>query len=733
MDLSGMEGKMFPAFKIQAINGHAGHRAVRHVAWRQERERMIAAAFICVLLALWSHTHCDSGTFRGMPGEAGTPSTPPGCVKVRQEELSCRNLNLTSIPTRLDPGLRRLDVSNNRIRSMGVLDLRSLQELDASGNGMRFLHEGVFQRMFRLRVLILAGNTLNEDAASSCREFRALLGLRSLDMSSNGLDHHSAELYLDKIHSLDRLKLAGNALTKLTPSLFSRSRYLRSLDVENNLVLDIEEGTFEPLKRLTWLNLAGNNLACICDFRLHGLKFLNVSRNSIEFFITHNSNESYQLETLDLSYNSLLYFPMLPKINDLRYLHLQNNKLGVLVPERSILEAQSLYEEINYGTVGNYEIYSNQSLGLLAHLDLSNNQLTSFPSETLSYLPSLEALNMSSNCLRNFGRNVTQKNDSQSGAQQPELLPSLRSLDLQHNQIQFLGLAEVLPEIETLNLWSNRVNPCAGNQSEPFRPNNTNGAPCVSFNRITTLRHLNLRENGIEILLPHTFQHTPLVSLDLSGNQAMTMVEGALEGLQETLEMLSVSGNEMQGSDLSLQCLGALRRLDLAWNRLEVLPDSVGCSPLRELDLRHNGFSLLDGHLLTRPASRLDAVFIAGNAFNCCTAGWLEILNGAGVRIPDLDEATCFYSRNGAMSTCSLSDHSKLCHPKPKVVIPVVTLLIAGFLSLVIILLLVKGASCKKCSSLNLKSNKVASIQYSNNDQSAAPVAKINMHDNELK
>ncbi|XP_061090703.1 transforming growth factor beta activator LRRC32-like [Conger conger] len=693
---------------------------------------MVAAAFLCVLLALWSGSRGDSSAFHKA---RGTSSTPPGCVKVNLEKLSCSNLNLTSVPARVEPGLRRLDVSNNRIRDTGVLDLRSLQELDASGNGLRFLHEGTFQGMFRLRTLILAGNALNEDADSSSVAFWDLLGLHSLDMSSNGLNDSGAKLYLDKIYSLNHLKLAGNALTKLTSSLFSRSHLLRSLDVENNLILDIEEGTFEALKRLAWLNLAGNNLACICDFRLHGLKFLNLSRNSIEFFLTHYSNDSYQLEKLDLSYNSLLYFPMLPKINKLRYLHLQNNKLGILVPERSILEASSLYEEIHYGTEGSYEMYSDQSLELLAHLDLSNNQLTSFPSETLSYLPSLEALNMSSNCLHGFGHSAIQKNGSQSGAQKPELLPSLRSLDLQRNQIRSLGLAEALPEIETLNLWSNLVNPCPGNQSEPLQPRNTSGAPCVSFSTVKTLRHLNLGENGIKTLFPHTFQHTPLVSLDLSGNQAMTMVGGALEGLQGTLELLSISGNEMQSSDLSLQCFGVLRRLDLAWNRLEVLPDSLGCSPLRELDLRHNDFALLDEHLLTWPASRLEAVFVSGNAFNCCTAGWLENLRGAKVRIPDLDEATCFYSRNGAMSARSLSDYYKLCHPRPKLVITIVTLLTASLVSLIIIiiLLLVKGGSCKKCSSLNLKSNKVASIQYCNNEQSAVPVAKINMYDSDHK
>ncbi|KAJ8255440.1 hypothetical protein GJAV_G00204900 [Gymnothorax javanicus] len=612
---------------------------------------MITPAFIYVHFALWSRAYSDSTTLPKSPEQRDTPSAHPGCVQVNPEELSCAKLNLTSVPTRLDPRLKRLDLSYNWIKNMSLLDLRSLQELDASGNGLRFLQEGTFQGMFRLRTLILAGNALNKNAATNSKAFPSLLGLRSLDMSSNGLDQHAVAYYLDQLYSLNHLKLANNALTKLTSSMFSRSHRLTSLNMENNLILDIEEGTFESLKRLAWLNLAHNNLACICDFTLHGLKVLNLSRNSIEFFITNQSNESFLLEMLDLSHNSLLYFPILPKINHLRHIHLQNNKLGILLPEKSILEANSLYKEIHYAALGSNETYSIRSLELLTHLDLSMNELTSFPSETFSYLPSLEALNISSNCLHDFGLKFFQRKHGQLGTPHSEVFPALRSLDLQHNQISSLELAEALPRIETLNLRSNLVNPCAGNQSQLSQLKDSKGAACVSFSGIRTLKHLNLGENGIDSLLPLTFQHTPLASLDLSRNPAMTMVGGALRGLEGTLEMLIASGNEMEGSDLSLQCLGALKKLDLAWNRLQVLPDSVGCSPLQELDLRHNRFTLLDGRLLTRLASHLAAVFISGNAFNCCTGDWLEILNRARAKATNAEAQGSLEVREIAYAT----------------------------------------------------------------------------------
>ncbi|KAI1898223.1 hypothetical protein AGOR_G00070130 [Albula goreensis] len=750
-----------PACNNRDINGRvcgraASQRDVDLAAGAAERERMISTTLLCFLLLRWGHsTHGDSGTFRHPgkwdllrflaptphldPSTIGKSRTPSGCVKAGSVRLTCSNLNLTSIPTGLDPRLRKLDVSQNQITDMGVLDQGSLLELDASRNRLRLVHERAFEGVTGLRVLIVGRNVLGEEAVDSSRAFRALRGLRTLDLSYNGLDHHSAGLYLSKMPTLDHLTLAGNSLTKLSPELFTGTQNLRNISIENNLIQDIEEGTFEPLHRLAWLNLAHNNLRCVCDFKLRGLRILNLSRNSIEFFISGPNNDIHQLEMLDLSYNNLLYFPVLPKNNRLKYLHLQNNKLGNLAPERSISEVSSLYEELIHSKAPSkedeYNIYSNWRLMPLTHLDLSNNQFTSFPFKTLRYLPTLESLNMSSNCLLEFGSDIAQKNETYPEPWRPEPLPSLRSLDLQRNQIRSLGFTEALPKIEMLNLQRNQVKPCKGNQSESTWPrlnitDTDDNAPCTSFQGVRTLKHLNLGENSIETLFPHMFQSTPLVSLNLAGNRALTMVGEAFTGLQDTLESLSFSGNRMRDSDLPLGCLKALRRLDLAGNLLEHLPMAVGCSPLRELDLRDNRFSSLNG----QPLTCLDMVLISGNAFNCCTADrWLETLRQARVHVPDLSQAICLYNLNGSRSSQPLGNHSQLCPPEPntktngpKLLAPLVILLI-GFLSLILLLLLVKGVACRRCSSLSLKSNKVASVQYCNNMKSAAQVAKINI------
>ncbi|KAF0039487.1 hypothetical protein F2P81_007722 [Scophthalmus maximus] len=235
------------------------------------------------------------------------------------------NQNLYSVPRDLDVRLRGLDLSNNFIRQLHTLVLPHLEQLDLSSNQLDLISEGAFENLARLEELNLSRNALNNNLGSNSKALQSISRLQSLDISMNGLSDDSAELYLRNKSSLNQLKMTGNALTRLSPSLFKESKGLRAITIDDNLISVIEKGTFEPLSHLEMLNLAKNNLANICDFKLHQVKYLNLSQNSVEFFVTHQDDQFYDLEILDLSFNKLLYFPIVPKMNRLRYLHLQNN------------------------------------------------------------------------------------------------------------------------------------------------------------------------------------------------------------------------------------------------------------------------------------------------------------------------------------------------------------------------------------------------------------------------
>lgn len=584
------------------------------------------------LLLLWSLSHDLHVT---------------GLTYHEPKEQSWNNQSLYSVPLDLDARLRRLDLSNNFIRQLHTLALPYLEQLDLSSNQLDLISEGAFENLARLEELNLSRNALNNNLGSNSKALQSISRLRTLDISMNGLSDGAVEQYLRNKPSLDQLKVTGNALKRLSYQLFLESKGLKSISMDNNLISVIEQGTFEPLRQLEVLNLAKNNLAHVCDFKLHQVKYLNLSRNSIEFFVTHENDQLYQLEILDLSHNKLLYFPIVPKINRLRYLYLQNNMVGALNSEATMVsEANALYSDITRETiVRKNNLHSNWRLMPLVHIDLSFNHFRSFPLETLSLLSSLETLNFSYNCLQNIIWNVRKDNESVHHRQL--FFSNLKYLDMQGN-----GLASVSPffltaltQIETLNLQDNSVKPCAPmdqSQSSQSTLQLDLNTSCVHFGQLQTLKHLNLKENNIEILQPSVFQKNSLVSLNLARNPDMVMQVGTFEGVQNTLQSLILSEINMTSSDLSLPCMPQLAQLDISNNRLDMIPSSLSCSPVRELDLRNNNFVSLNHSLILALSAHLNLMYISGNYLNCCDSEWLTLLHKLNITLPDISDTVCF-------------------------------------------------------------------------------------------
>ncbi|XP_034038018.1 transforming growth factor beta activator LRRC32-like isoform X2 [Thalassophryne amazonica] len=578
---------------------------------------------------------------------------------------SWHNHSLYSIPVDLDIRLRRLDLSNNFIRQLHTLGLPYLEQLDLSCNHLDLISEKALENLVQLEELNLSRNALNNNLGSNSKALQSISRLKTLDISMNSLNDDAAELYLQNKSSLDQLKMTGNTLKRLTPRLFQESRSLRAITLDENMIRVIEEGTFELLSRLEMLNLAKNNLAHICDFRLYQVKYLNLSRNSVEFFVTHQDDNSYRLEILDLSFNKLLYFPVVPKQNRLRYLYLQNNMVGTLSSEATMVaQVNSLYNEITSVATGENKIHSNWKLMPVVYIDLSYNQFTTFPMETLSFLSSLETLNIGYNCIQNIFWNMTY--DTQFGYSQPFLI-SLKHLDLQSNRLGYISpiFLKRLVQLETLNLQGNSVKPCAPmdhlQTSQATMHTENPNMSCVDFGVATTLKHLSLQENNINTLKPNIFKKTELVSLNLARNIDMVMHEGALEGAQRSLQSLIISENNMSSSDLCLPCMPALTHLNMSTNHLDIIPTNLSCSPLREIDIRNNAFVSLNHSLIRALARHLNMMYISGNYFNCCDSKWLVIINELKTKLPDIGQAECFIDNHHVVMTEFLKSPSLYC------------------------------------------------------------------------
>ncbi|XP_041075747.1 transforming growth factor beta activator LRRC32-like [Polyodon spathula] len=719
-----------------------GYRTHSHVALTQNTpDRMTPSILIWILVL---NCACFPSTCGSSSEQYANQSI---CHKRRFQELSCSSLNLSSVPNCLEPGLKKLDLSNNFIRTLNeesAASLQSLQELDLSFNRFDLLTRRAWRNLIQLQSLNLAGNNLDSNRKRNSAALQSLKSLKVLDLSQNNLDSDTSALYLKNMSSLEHLGLAGNKLTTLSSKLFHQSPNLESISLADNIIVEINKGTFESLKRLRVLNLAFNSLRCISDFQLKHLLTLNLSRNSIEFFVTSENEDMYQLETLDLSYNRLLYFPLLPKNNALQYLYLQNNEMGLLTLGSAFSEVRILYQEITRIDTPNSKLYSNTTFTNLVHLDLSNNLFTSFPFHFLHDLIALQHLNLSNNCLENFTLEESDA-ETQATAEQPSplfqqhrRLPSMQTLDLHNNLIHYLPpwFFELLPQIERVNLGKNSLQPCAIPNSFTSNgaalQNVSHNDDCVDFSGLGTLKHLDLRENNIAVLFPRMFHQTPLVSLDLAGNTHLRIAANALDSLASTLQELSVSGNLMINSDLPLPCLKELRRLDLSNNLLGTLPPQIRCSPLVEIDVRNNSLTGLDVPAVTCWSRSLQTIQLSRNSFNCCTLHWLRIMQESKADIGDLEDAMCFYQQNYTLAVALTRDHSQEC---PAGAAAETTLLL-GLIILAVLLITAavvigKIKYQKPGTSVKLKSNKVVSFEYTQDIDCGPKVAKLNIFETE--
>ncbi|XP_066504816.1 transforming growth factor beta activator LRRC33-like [Hoplias malabaricus] len=569
-------------------------------------------------------------------------------------ELSWSNQNLYSIPVELDQRLQVLDLSNNAIEQLNVLNLKALEKLDLSYNHLSFIEKEAFKDLIHLESINLAMNLLDSNVINNSNAFQNLYGLKHLDISLNNLDDSAVGLYIHNATALEQLSLTGNSLTRLTPSLFANNRNLVNIDMENNNILVVDEGTFEFLEKLSALNLARNNLIHVCDFQLHQVTFLNLSRNSIEFFFTNRNEQMYLLEILDLSYNNLVYFPIVPTRNRLKYLHLQYNKLGALGLEISISEAKELHRNINQNIeIHNKDNSTDLNLLTLHYIDLSANNLKDFSLTSLGKLSFLEVLNLSTNCLQNVSYGI--KTEINQTEVSHFSLPSLHYINLQNNDIEYLPkmFFNFFPKLKTLVLSQNHIKLCVGKVQLPTDS-------CVSFREIHSLRNLDLGENGIKAIVSNNFAGTHLVSLNLSGNQNIFLGTGALKYFQGSLKSLSIANIKASTLNASTPCMTRPRTLNISFNRFEDLPESFRCSPLKVLDLRNNNFTSLNFLLKDMPQD-LEFMYISDNPYNCCNTKWLRVLYEKHVSVVDLDRAKCKHKYGIYKSIHFLQNHTIQC------------------------------------------------------------------------
>nr|XP_060623970.1 transforming growth factor beta activator LRRC33 [Anolis sagrei ordinatus] len=600
--------------------------------------------------------------------DTGWEIKPPAyhqLCKLEERTVNCNGKSLTSILEDLPAGTEKLFLDTNHIEMLkneSLVQYQDLQTLSLCDNGLEIIQAGAFLGTWSLRHLSLANNVLATNYSVTAAALRTLPALRKLDLSGNLLTEDMMDTMIQHLSSLESLSLARNAIMRLDDRHFKNLPNLWHLDLQQNYIFEIEAGAFEGLRGLQQLNLAYNYIPCIVGFDLTQLQILNVSNNHLEWFFAAEDDAAFALETLDLSYNQLLFFPFLPKRNKLKTLLLTHNKMNFYenLYNHSESSVQLLFLDGNVTNITTHELWeenSHSNLSSLTFLDISWNQFWYIPDWFFEGMVLLAHMNLSHNCLKTL--NLWEK----------EGLKNLIDLDLSYNQLSDLQMnldpRGNLNYLRSLNLRSNRLHglpakifthttkittvDLSNNPIEICNSHDAGNPSCVNISNAGSLRNLFLAGCELKELVRHAFKGTSLVQLDLSSNpKVLYNGLGPLEDIATSLQILSLrnTGLFAPSAKIDFSAFQNLVNLDLSENSLDIFPESLSGLKLHTLNLRQNRLRFLPLHVMEKQLGKsLRVIYLSQNLYDCCKLGWRDSLHRLGhVHIADMSQVTCNYS-----------------------------------------------------------------------------------------
>ncbi|KAL9333411.1 hypothetical protein Peur_073550 [Populus x canadensis] len=417
-----------------------------------------------------------------------------------------------------------------------------------------------------------------------------LTQLTVLDISYNNLSGH-IPFSIGKLKHLQTLNLGFNNFTGPVPSDFEQLTELDSLDLSGNSYLTLDSSSLNKLVQnrtklrkllLRWVNMSlvvPNSLKNLSS----SLSILSFGNCGLRGEFPANIFLLPNLEFLNLGGNVGLTgsFPSSNVSSSLEDLALFDTKISISIDNDFINNLKSLKNLY----LSNCNISKRSNLALLGNLtqlialDLSFNNLSGRIPSSLANLVNLNLLDLSSN---NFKGQI------------PDFLGSLTQLQrlfLSDNQL----LGPISPQISSLS------NLIALMLSDNLF---TGTIPSFLFSR-PSLQYLDLRSNLFTGNLSE-FQYNSLILLDLSNNHLHGPIPSSVFNQENLMVLKLASNNKFTGEISSSACkLTALQVLDLSNNSLSgFIPQCLG-NFSDSLSVLHLGMNDLQGTILSR--------FLVGN------------------------------------------------------------------------------------------------------------------------
>ncbi|KAJ3622746.1 hypothetical protein MTP99_019026 [Tenebrio molitor] len=261
----------------------------------------------------------------------------PARCRCNDEALSasCGSAALEVVPIQLNPEVRHIDLSNNKITHVlfTLSFYNYLITLDLSSNKIKTLGSSNFESQRNLKHLNLSRNEIEKISKDSLKGLRAVT---TLDLTYNRLEELSWETFRE-LHSLQILKLSENRLVYLEEGIFKSSKHLQELLLDHNLFLELPTAALADALNLQYLSLSSNLIKSVKEGKMPALpelRTLLLDRNVIDDIHQSALSGLLALDHLDLSDNKFVVIPTasLAKLSNITKLKLSGNFIGTVPP-----------------------------------------------------------------------------------------------------------------------------------------------------------------------------------------------------------------------------------------------------------------------------------------------------------------------------------------------------------------------------------------------------------------
>ncbi|KHJ43888.1 leucine Rich repeat-containing domain protein [Trichuris suis] len=340
--------------------------------------------------------------------------------------------------------------------------------------------------------------------------------------------------------------------------------------------------SFQKTKQhMTSLSITHGNLMFISydAFRDQNIQVLDLSSNAIDSINLHAfrglENRLYQL-VLDNNVLTRIPSKQIEKLEQLRYLHLKNNRIDVveagMFKHARLNNLRYLYLDNNLIEAISTDAFVNLNLNVLT---LNNNQIQNIDGNSLP--ATLWYISLKENKLESIPYDAL------------ESLSELQILDLEGNSIS--QLQSYVPTIfmanVSINLSSNRIR----------------NIPAAAFSSFRHIENLDLSYNIMKTVHSEFLQGVAtMTSLDLSRNRLSFLPPNAFNNIADSLKKLSLEENDFNAVPEALAPLRSLTHLNIISNKLALLhlrPTWRWNESLKELLLSHNFLTRIAQDMLT--------------------------------------------------------------------------------------------------------------------------------------